>query len=1138
MPRAGRSKEDAVQSTLRRILSGAAQSLVGHTRLRKELGKLEAAQGSDEVTQALGRAADVFLACQDGQVSSRAFRFLAQYVASRDNPAAHRIALLGSAGRWMCHKDKFARRGACELVSTIFGEMSRGQDFTEEEDVLIDNLINLLHDRLDDKDPSVRCAAVGVLKHLQNPVSCDRGVPRGGRCDVIQHLLQLLAHDAQGTVRAAVVKALAWCYGTKRALVSCLDDKDTAVRREAFLRLHGINPTDLNVQDRTRAVRTGLRERTALVREHAAALVGKWLVAVEGNPVQLLGLVLPQADVREYVAGEVYRRLYRRPRLDEETDLDTWDEAQAQQLLPADHKAIRPEAALMLRVIVQRLQDEESPRADIYLPPLDKVRDAVKNWAQAADAGQGMWTEVVDELLQLCLCYDCEQFTQEERKLYGSMVGALLGSLRHPSEPELFVKSGQAVLRHLCKHVPAQYDSRLNLVLGLLRKQLKRLSGDTTWDESDAAEFFDLDATADAEAACRRELSNTDARIEALAREGKARQEAGRRELDKLHFKREELNGRLHELYAYWIRILAITAESLSGCERGEEVDLTHATLAVAALQLEAGSQRRFRMAVRVIAICSVIDAAFASTHARVFLHVLEKKKKFGPPVMEAALSALFDICLEHGTRAAEPEDSSPTQTQGSVGEGTTERPGNVRIIDTLLQFLAHGDCHWEDEEGWVGSRKEEWERRRALQSVAVVGFTKLLVVNRLPAEDRSVVLAQLLLYYFDPTNASSRQCALSGLEAKDGDDPARAAEGREDPVWAAMQHLAVFFTGFGSSSAERQSIIMQASVCALRHFLRESASVLPAEGMKPLSSLNPEESGKRRKGQHLGLVEAFLRNVACFTDVKDLRSISRRLADGGLLRDGSEDREADVEYDAASRAASRQIVCPRRTSTHQRELLRGLGEMSLHETLAMHILLDVGFELGAKTEMGKERARAMLRGLRWLRYYDRERLGRVRKLVALCNELRGSGDKVTETAVGRVQAAAVAFINESGGNVDLTTEEEEELEKEREEHRKEWERIDSIVCPRESQEESARGSLDTPLEPRRPAAGAGDLTPPATPITPQTIGSPATIVDDDDDSDDPFAFPASQTEVTPEPAAPKKRKGRSATGGAKRARK
>eukprot|EP01065_Artemidia_motanka_P015255 TRINITY_DN19127_c0_g1_i1.p1 TRINITY_DN19127_c0_g1~~TRINITY_DN19127_c0_g1_i1.p1 ORF type:complete len:1179 (+),score=460.65 TRINITY_DN19127_c0_g1_i1:46-3537(+) len=1029
---------------VRRVFDAAQRTTAGHQRLCADLRRVAEQKGVDALTEAVLKVLPFAIASQASKAVERVVRFVRTFAESRrDN--VFQFALIGGCSRYLQCECKSARRNACELMAACVSSLRDGEEETDAEQATADRLVQLLHDRLDDKNSLVRSAAVKAICVYQEPDRC-LSDDRAERCDVVQHMLQLLGEETQASVRHDVLASLSIGTHCKNALLLCVRDPSQAVRRQAYIHLRRVGPKSLRPLERVDVATRGLTDRDTRVRLRAAEMLEKWMERCGGDAVETVALfdIETAEGLSEKVAHELYRLRYRRPRLDGAASVDAWDVQERSNLLPPQFSETRPEGVLLLRVVTERLLEDDPDRADVYLPDMEMMHEMLVTCVSAITGQLELGTDddesfairaplVAEQLLKVCLHYQFDVHTADQKKKLTTVLFALL-CLPQVIDATLFVGGVLALFREFYGSDGPEYHERVTAAVVNLRKSM---SGSGPGD-ADEDVFFD----AEAQAALGK-------RRQRLIAEAKAAAAAG-----------EDQQALLSRLVseqatddALWLRTLAVITNVLEHTPRGARMDPVHADMARETAQNHHNYIIRGK-ALRLLAVYSVADRAVAPTFAQVFMSCLRspfQSSAEAGEVMEASLKGLADILLEHGAKGMEAEqvgygtqtESQPTpELQPHAEEGAAA----AAAFSVLLQFLAHGDAAGTAEV--AGDRgPAAAERRTRLQSVSVCSFIKLLSVNRVAAGMEVKVLAQLLLFFFNPANGSGA--------AKDGDDEAEA----QHPARLPMQQLALFLPVYAHSSQPRQQLVSQAALLALRHLVRDSHAVLP----DPRPRRRPPPAGRKAAD-----LTPFLTYAAYLTDAKELREMQRLLRERQLLHEPADDEEDTA--DDASVSRTMRVVAPRKRTAKQQEVLERLAACSLHEGLAVKVLAEVSSEYNLDPS-GEQHAKTLVRLLPCLRFYSRFDTAEIRAAAHLCKTLAESCAPLRGTLAKAAEAVQRLLLSDYGVDpaaVALAAEEQRCLDERVRAHEAEWQQYvrDSFaVVAAEAEEDSFE-------QPRRAARG------------------------------------------------------------------
>eukprot|EP01064_Diplonema_japonicum_P022629 TRINITY_DN3261_c0_g1_i4.p1 TRINITY_DN3261_c0_g1~~TRINITY_DN3261_c0_g1_i4.p1 ORF type:complete len:1101 (+),score=297.86 TRINITY_DN3261_c0_g1_i4:58-3303(+) len=755
--------------------------------------------------------------------------------------------------------DKYVRRNCCELLHECLAAYNQDQA----DDDVLDKIAVASHNRLDDKAVLVRCKAIDSAYLLQQP-------SLGPQCDFTQHFLQLLSHDSH-QVRVGVLNRIEISKHLVPHLLRLTSDVSPAVRKLAYKHISRLPPSWLGIQERIDLFTRGLAERSEPIRKLTHVVLQNWLKRENGDASMMLSFldIELHEKVTTQVAEVVFDVKFATPSLGKDETILAWDTAQRDAL----SKVLTAESVLMLRVIVQKLKEKDSERADIYAPPIDTTADLLKgcidviaetmNPTMPLDLTPVQAGLLAEQVLKLCVLYEPDLHTEAQRQhiLTAIYTFANITQVDHPTR---FVGSVVSLFKHFYVH----REEELHRMITIIIDRLKRYMSTTTEEiieEDNEDLFFDAEAQARADQGKQDLINHTRTTVYSI----KSKVEGLRRRNDTqlLHkelavlAEQEELLGHLEGETAtdtaLWVRIVEIITHVVA-VERGVNVPEQYAQVVLAASQSHWNAFIRSK-ALRVLAVYSVTKRSAAPTYSQVMLTALRKSSYHTHErcrfAMCEALNGLIDTFLEHGPAGFYTAPHAVNPSAPGVDHLEAARDKAVVVLKTIIRFACHGDSTWEgtDMEFENEPVEEAVLRKRALQGVATAGLTKLLSCNRVPEGHEAKVLAQLLLFYFNPAFSSNKGGMVTG----------QLGEG--DSVVHAMQMLTVFFPAYAFSSTFRQRMVRDASVEALRHIARDSYHVVPADAQQCST-----------KEKFTGMHTAFLAFVANLTDAAELKALRK----------------------------------------------------------------------------------------------------------------------------------------------------------------------------------------------------------------------------------------------------------------------
>ncbi|XP_033122987.1 condensin complex subunit 3-like isoform X2 [Anneissia japonica] len=176
-------------------------------------------------------------------------------------------------------RDRAVRFRVCQLINKLLVSMQEDAQIDED---LFDDIYQCMLVRLKDKFPAVRIQAVTALARLQDPSDSD--------CPVINAYMFFLEHDAVHEVRRAVLSCIAPSTRTLPTIIQRILDTKDSVRKLAYQVIaEKVHVKALTIAQRVRILKTGLSDRSEMVRETCASkIITAWLRTFEGNVLELL----------------------------------------------------------------------------------------------------------------------------------------------------------------------------------------------------------------------------------------------------------------------------------------------------------------------------------------------------------------------------------------------------------------------------------------------------------------------------------------------------------------------------------------------------------------------------------------------------------------------------------------------------------------------------------------------------------------------------------------------------------------------------------------------------------------------------------------------------------------------------------
>lgn len=180
--------------------------------------------------------------------------------------------------------NKTVRQRACTFISSIL--------VTLEEELpgdILEEVATALVQRLQDKIPAVRVAAVKAAARLQDPDNMED--------QIIQELLRIMNSDSSVTVRTAAVDSILLTSATVTHIIERIRDISIDVRISAINRLEKeTDPRKLNVQMRSSIIRYGLTDREEKVNAATRKLIVNWLRLINNNVTMMLRSIDPNEN--------------------------------------------------------------------------------------------------------------------------------------------------------------------------------------------------------------------------------------------------------------------------------------------------------------------------------------------------------------------------------------------------------------------------------------------------------------------------------------------------------------------------------------------------------------------------------------------------------------------------------------------------------------------------------------------------------------------------------------------------------------------------------------------------------------------------------------------------------------------------
>ncbi|XP_010528558.1 PREDICTED: condensin complex subunit 3 [Tarenaya hassleriana] len=303
------SAEKQLMERIAKILNETRTSYATHTRKLKELSALRSKFSSlssspSKAVSSSRRFAEVFVktltplfhsAQRRTAAAERVVRFVAEFACmgctsvdgSDCDELLEEFVKLLLVGAFAANRN--ARFRACQIISEI---ILRLPDSAEVSDELLDDVIDIMMQRLRDKVPVIRTFAVRALSRFVNDSE---------NSDILDLLLEELPLEQNPEVRKTIVLSLPPSNSTTQAIIDCTLDVNESVRKAAYSVLANKVPLQsLSIKLRTTILQRGLADRSVNVSKECLKLMkDQWLSnCCQGDPIELLKYL----DVETYEA--------------------------------------------------------------------------------------------------------------------------------------------------------------------------------------------------------------------------------------------------------------------------------------------------------------------------------------------------------------------------------------------------------------------------------------------------------------------------------------------------------------------------------------------------------------------------------------------------------------------------------------------------------------------------------------------------------------------------------------------------------------------------------------------------------------------------------------------------------------------
>ncbi|XP_071948625.1 condensin complex subunit 3-like [Antedon mediterranea] len=626
-------------------------------------------------------------------------------------------------------RDRAVRFRVCQLINKLLVAMKEDAQIDED---LFDNIYHCMLQRLKDKFPAVRIQAVTALARLQDPSDAD--------CPVINGYLFCLEHDAVHEVRRAVLSCIAPSTRTLPTILQRILDTKDIVRKVAYQVLaEKVHIKALTIAQRVKILKTGLSDRSEIVRETCASKVlTAWLRTFEGNVLELMKcLDVENSCETAEIAMKKYLTKIPSEELVENFDL-------LNESLTIDEETLTCENSLYWRCLCEHLNSLSSQEAsllDKLLPTVSVFAKYIYNYLKKLKVPSLDVTKVEETLKsefigqQLLMLADILDLSDEVgRKALKCTVHDLLiasnvpGSLS-PLLMKLMVKlvGKQEELIQKIAEIISEIREPITMIIHKTpdkdqqrQKELKFASVRMLLNEArDELETCVGAQNFSRAAELKQKVTELENTKDTLTTEGQQSEEIQTEKNDP------------HTL----VKCLTVSSEMLQHLQMrtfNPTLRTLIDTLILPGIPHEHESVRD--VAVRCLGLACQMNRDFARQHLLLFLQVYQVDQD---EVKVTALKVIFDLLLTYGFEtfkiSTESQLESSPESDEEEQEREVENKYNSKTASSLMSILI---------------RILENEHSE-LRTVAAEGFCKLMLSGRVIS---SKLISRLLLLWYNPT--------------------------------------------------------------------------------------------------------------------------------------------------------------------------------------------------------------------------------------------------------------------------------------------------------------------------------------------------------------------------------------------------
>lgn len=177
----------------------------------------------------------------------------------------------------------------CQFVNLLLSFMGSEAAL---DDIICNNIMKYMLDRLKDLSAAVRVQAVQALQRLQTPDNPND--------KIVRSYLFHLANDPSSAVRMAIITAVGRNFHTIPSILDRLWDIDERVRRHTYLQMSSFPVKSYKVEQRVKFLEQGLNDDSDGVRKVVTSvLLPQWLTSYQRKYVALVSALKLDANENE-----------------------------------------------------------------------------------------------------------------------------------------------------------------------------------------------------------------------------------------------------------------------------------------------------------------------------------------------------------------------------------------------------------------------------------------------------------------------------------------------------------------------------------------------------------------------------------------------------------------------------------------------------------------------------------------------------------------------------------------------------------------------------------------------------------------------------------------------------------------------